>query len=88
MDTNGKRRTEKSKRHVAVLFDYFFPPESAKDKFLGLNHIYPQEFASPLEASDHTLISLDLSDERSESIFLPTFPILLSMLTYENVIHF
>jgi len=53
---------EKNGRYPLVLFDYSFLTEGAHDEFLGLDHIYPEEFPNILEASDHILVVLDLMD--------------------------
>ena len=57
---NGKLWTEKSGRYPPVLFDYFFLTEGAHDEFLNLDHIYPEEFPSILEASDHIPVILEV----------------------------
>ena len=51
------------REHGVIQFDYFFLTQGANDEFLKLDHIYPEEFPSVLEASDHIPIVLDLGDE-------------------------
>jgi len=62
-DINGKLWTEKSGRYPPVLFDYFFLTEGAHNEFLSLDHIYPEEFANILEASDHIPVILEINNE-------------------------
>jgi len=63
-DINGKLWTEKSGRYPPVLFDYFFLTEGAYEEFCSLDHIYPEEFAGILEASDHIPVVLEIKEQQ------------------------
>lgn len=62
-DANGELWTERTKEFGSVLFDYFFLTEEANKDFIGIDHIYPEEFSGILKASDHIPIVLDVGDE-------------------------
>jgi len=62
-DMNGKLWTEKSNQYPPVLFDYFFLTEGAYEEFCSLDHIYPEEFADILEASDHIPVALEIKTD-------------------------
>ncbi len=63
LDVNGELWTEKTKDYGTVLFDYFFLTEGAEEDFIGIDHVYPEEFEGIEEASDHIPIVLDLGRE-------------------------
>ena len=63
VDINGKLWTEKvAGTHLSYLTTFFLI-EGAHNKFLSIDHIYPEEFPNILEASDHIPVVLDLDDE-------------------------
>ncbi len=60
LDVNGELWTEKTEDYGAVLFDYFFLTEGASEEFVGIDHVYPEEFEGIEAASDHLPVLLDM----------------------------
>jgi len=60
LDVNGELWTEKTEDYGAVLFDYFFLTEGANEEFVGIDHVYPEEFEGIEEASDHIPVVVEL----------------------------
>jgi len=46
-----------------VSFENTFLTEGTNEEFVGIDHIYPEEFLGMLRASDHIPIVLDLGSE-------------------------
>jgi len=61
-DKNKELWTVKSKGYPPSLFDYFFLTEGSYHEFKAVDHIYPEEFTSILEASDHIPVVLYLQE--------------------------
>ena len=64
LDLNGEVWTEKTKEYGKVLFDYFFLTEGAEEEFIGIDHVYPEEFEGIEEASDHIPVAVELDEKR------------------------
>lgn len=60
LDVNGELWTEKTEEYGAVLFDYFFLMEGTSEEFVGIDHVYPEEFEGIEEASDHIPVVVEL----------------------------
>lgn len=62
LDADGEVWTEKTKDYGKVLFDYFFLTEGANEGFVGIDHVYPEEFEDIGEASDHIPVVVKLDE--------------------------
>ena len=61
LDVNGELWTEKTEEYGAVLFDYFFLTEGVEEEFIGIDHVYPEEFEDIEKASDHIPVVVELN---------------------------
>ncbi len=60
LDVDGDVWTEKTTDYGKVLFDYFFLTEGVGEEFIGIDHVYPEEFEDIEEASDHIPVVVEL----------------------------
>ena len=44
------------------MFDYFFLTERINEELIGIDHVYPEEYESVGEASDHMSVVVELEN--------------------------